>query len=96
VAVRQRHGRYARAEAVYGTQTIILSRKAAQIVAETWTNFRNYQPGMFQDILISRIVADNGLPIYYHLPSLVEHRAVASTYGGSKHQSIDFDGDFYS
>lgn len=89
-----RHMGVAHPEAVYGTQTIILSRKAVKAVCDTWMNYDKYQPGMFQDILISRICSANGFPIYYHLPSLVEHRAVPSTYGGTKHQSIDFAPDF--
>jgi hypothetical protein len=47
-----------------------------------------------QDIKMSRLAAKIGKPIYYHSPSLVQHVGQASVWGGSFHQSADFDADW--
>lgn len=77
----------ARPNAVYGSQAFLLSLATARIVVERWDRV----PGM-QDIKMSRLAADV-TPIYYHVPSLVQH-VERSTWGGAAHTACDFDGSW--
>jgi hypothetical protein len=45
------------------------------------------------DLRISRLAA-RWSPIWYHHASLVQHRPVASTWGGTTHVAIDFSPDW--
>jgi hypothetical protein len=77
------------AGAVYGSQAYVLSLDTARYVAEHWHEVE----GM-QDIKMSRLAARGGWPIYYHVPSLVQHVGVESTWGGGYHCAPDFDPQF--
>lgn len=74
----------ARSNAVYGSQAFVLATETARFIIEHWTRV----PGM-QDIKMSRLAAEV-TPIYYHVPSLVQHIGV-STWGGATHTACDFD-----
>jgi GR25 family glycosyltransferase involved in LPS biosynthesis len=91
---REKHYSLAKPEAFYGSQCIILSRRAVAWVLKNWDTWPARETGTFQDILISRIVAGAHWPIYQHIPSLAEHRSVPSTYGGTVHRSVDYDETF--
>lgn len=69
---------------LYGSQFYIMSRLATQWAINHWDS----QIGM-QDIKITRL--SRGKAIYYHSPSLVQHRSVSSVWGGVSHQANDFD-----
>lgn len=69
---------------LYGSQFYIMSRLAASWVVDHWYN----EIGM-QDIKITRL--SRGKPIYYYSPSLVQHRPIASVWGGVSHYASDFD-----
>lgn len=74
----------ARSTAVYGSQAFVLTTPTARFIVEHWDRV----PGM-QDIKMSRLAAEV-TPIYYHVPSLVQHVGV-STWGGATHTACDFD-----
>jgi len=89
---RQRHSELAyfiaEPEAVYGSQAFLLSQATAQYLVEHWEEV----PGM-QDIKMSRLAA-RVCPIYYHIPSLVQHVGQASIWGGNYHWANDFSADW--
>jgi hypothetical protein len=70
--------------AFYGSQGVVLSVATARSILDAWDE----QPGL-PDIRMSRLAARRS-PIWFHRPSLVQHRAVASLWGGAVHQAIDF------
>lgn len=74
----------ARSNAVYGSQAFVLATETARFIVEHWERV----PGM-QDIKMSRLAAEV-TPIYYHVPSLVQHVGT-STWGGATHTACDFD-----
>lgn len=75
-------------EQVYGTQAWILSRATARYVLDHWDEL-----GGYPDIRISRL-AGRLTPLWYHLPSLVQHRAVPSVWGGVAHDAPDYDAEW--
>jgi SAM-dependent methyltransferase len=92
IAVRERRPEesyfIAPAEAIYGSQAYILSHATACYLAEHWDEVT----GM-QDIRMSRLAGRLG-PIYYHIPSLVQHVGQQSVWGGGFHTAGDFDRDW--
>jgi len=78
-------------EAVYGSQGMILSRRCAEYTVEHWGEV----PGM-QDIKFSRLCAQMGGFIYYHLPSLVQHVGKRSAWTDDRrfHDTKDFDREY--
>lgn len=70
---------------VYGSQAFVLSKALIKFLVRCWDRGR----GM-QDIRISRLASEK-CPLYYHVPSLVQHLGDNSTWGGKFHQAIDFD-----
>ncbi|MCL4177400.1 MAG: hypothetical protein KJ072_06605 [Verrucomicrobia bacterium] len=74
-----------KANRVFGSQALLLSRAATVQVVREWRRVR----GM-QDIRISRLAGKPG-PVYYHSPSLVQHVGFRSLWGGPYHGAIDFD-----
>jgi hypothetical protein len=73
--------------AIYGSQAFILSRSAAEFCLEHWSEMN----GFMSDIRIGRLADRMRNPMFYHIPSLVQHVNVESTWGGKNHQAIDFD-----
>lgn len=69
---------------LYGSQFYIMSPHAAEWAINHWNDVIG-----LQDIKLTRLA--RGKPIYYHSPSLVQHRSVPSVWGGVSHQSGDFD-----
>lgn len=69
---------------LYGSQFYIMSREATQWAIDHWHS----EIGM-QDIKITRL--SRGKPIFYHSPSLVQHRNIPSVWGGVSHMAYDFD-----
>jgi hypothetical protein len=61
-------------EAVYGSQAFVMSRAMAEYFVAHWWSVE----GM-QDIKMSRLAAHHG-DIYYHMPSLVQHVGIKSTW----------------
>ena len=76
--------------AVFGSQAFLLSLITARYITERWSDV----VGM-QDIKMSRIAAQVS-PIYYHMPSLVQHIGVTSAWGGGFHSASDFSRDWKS
>jgi len=77
-------------EAVYGSQAFVMSRAMAEYFVAHWWEV----PGM-QDIKMSRLAARLG-PIHYHMPSLVQHVGVVSTWTDDArfHDTKSFDGEW--
>ncbi len=71
-------------EAVYGSQAMLLARVTAWHILDHWGEV----PGM-ADIKMSRLAAQVG-PIYYHVPSLVQHAQCPSVWGGTQHCAPDY------
>jgi hypothetical protein len=70
---------------VWGAQALVLTPQTIRFVLEQWNSEHGHP-----DERIPRL-ASRRTPIYYHRPSLVEHRDGPSTWGGFKHGSRDFD-----
>jgi hypothetical protein len=73
------------AASTYGAQAIVLTRPTAAYAVDHWWE----EPGM-ADMKLSRLAA-RLCSIAYHVPSLVEHMAVPSVWGGPQHRALDFD-----
>lgn len=71
---------------VYGGQAFLMSVATARWILERWNT------GM-PDIVWPRLAAQRS-PVFYHRPSLVEHREVPSTWGGYQHQAMDYSPDW--
>jgi hypothetical protein len=72
----------------YGTQGVVMSLATARSILDDWHD----APGM-PDIRMSRLAARHS-PIWFHRPSLVQHRPVESLWGGATHFAIDFSPDW--
>jgi hypothetical protein len=72
-------------DAVYGSQAFLMSLTTARYVVNHWDE----EIGM-QDVRIPRLIGLH-CPVYYHIPSLVQHAGVHSAWGGSYHWAADFD-----
>lgn len=90
VVVRRERERYqvAAPGAVWGGQAVVLTPGTARYVASHWHEAPG-NPDQKMPRLASRVT-----PIYFHLPSLVDHREVETTWGGIRHRAIDFDRDW--
>ena len=74
--------------AMYGSQAFVLSLATARHIERSWEHI----VGM-QDIKMSRLAGSVG-PIYYHVPSLVQHAPVRSVWGGGYHRAADYDSEW--
>ncbi len=72
----------------YGSQGMVMSVTTARSLVEWWDD--GHGP---LDLRISRLAA-RWSPLWHHSPSLVQHRAVDSTWGGAPHSAIDFSVDW--
>ncbi len=72
----------------YGSQGMVMSITTARSLVDWWGD--GYGP---LDLRISRLAA-RWSPLWYHQPSLVQHRAVESTWGGAHHSAVDFSEDW--
>lgn len=73
---------------VWGSQALVLTPRTAAIIDHCWHSAEGHP-----DTRMPRIAA-GFTPIYYHVPSLVEHAPVQTTWGGFAHYSVDFDADW--
>lgn len=69
----------------WGAQALVMSPALADYFVRHWDE-ESGEPDIRMPRLASRFV-----PIYYHLPSLVEHVGHMSTWGGIAHTAVDFD-----
>jgi hypothetical protein len=72
-------------EAFWGGQALVLSRATARHLLSRWV-----EGGRPHDVKIPRLASQIG-PVYFHAPSLVQHRTVPSTWGNTCHQARDYD-----
>ncbi|HET7543085.1 MAG TPA: hypothetical protein VFK05_24600 [Polyangiaceae bacterium] len=88
--VRRPEQRYFVAESrlVWGAQALVLTPEMARFIAANWGS-ADGNPDMRMPQIAARVT-----PIYYHLPSLVDHAPVPTTWGGMTHSAIDFDPDW--
>jgi len=75
-------------ELVYGAQAVLMSTSIATWILRRWD-----EGSGFHDIRMSRLAAKR-TPIYFHNPSLVQHRAVPSMWGGVAHEASDYSQDW--
>ena len=73
---------------VWGAQALLLTPRTARFVDAAWDDCDG-NPDQRMPLIASRVT-----PIYYHLPSLVDHAPAASTWGGIDHRAIDFDAEW--
>jgi hypothetical protein len=76
-------------ESRFGSQALILSRPTVEHLVSAWNSVK-VAAGMRLIFLAAQL----GRPLYYHAPSLVQHRQLPSTWGGNGHQAPDFDADW--
>jgi len=76
-------------ETAFGTQASLLFRPAVEHLVKGWNTLN-----AAADLRVVHLAAQLGRPLYYHAPSLVQHRQVPSTWGGTAHQARDFDPDW--
>jgi hypothetical protein len=70
----------------YGSQAYIFSREWVRYLVTHWEE----ETRGLADIRTARLTANASKPLFYHLPSLVQHAPVKSTWGGDYHSSHDF------
>jgi hypothetical protein len=70
---------------VWGAQAIVTTPETARFVDAHWDS----APGNPDQRMPA--IAARATPIYYHVPSLVDHEAVPTTWGGIQHAALDFD-----
>lgn len=73
---------------VWGAQALVLSRASADYLLRHWDEVDGPP-----DLKMPRLSARLG-PVYYHMPSLVQHTGTVSTWGGIQHTARDYDGHF--
>jgi hypothetical protein len=76
---------YAFPQLVWGAQAIVISPETARLLVARWRT-RDEEP----DRKMPRIAAAV-TPIFYHLPSLVQHVGTVSTWGGVIHTASTYD-----
>jgi ADP-heptose:LPS heptosyltransferase len=69
----------------FGSQALLLSRPTVEHLVSAWSS-----QTALADKRILFLASQLGRPIYYHAPSLVQHRVLPSTWGGSPHEARDF------
>jgi hypothetical protein len=73
---------------VWGSQALVLSRGSVAYMLRFWGDAEGAA-----DMKMAQLAARVG-PIYYHVPSLVQHTGTVSTWGGMSHHAPDFDPSF--
>jgi len=82
----EKHFFIAEPRSVYGSQAFLIAKDVVRYLIKHW-NAIQAPP----DIRMPRLVAQREHPILYHAPSLVQHRHVKSTWGGSACEATDFN-----
>ncbi len=72
----------------YGSQAMLFSVATARSILDEWHDGQGPI-----DLRVSRLAA-RWSPIWFHRPSLVQHRPIASTWGGAQHAAIDYSPDW--
>jgi hypothetical protein len=75
----------AHAPSVWGAQALLMPPTLARYIDQHWDEEAGH-PDMRMPRLAARVT-----PIYFHLPSLVDHADVPTTWGGVVHRAVDFD-----
>lgn len=70
---------------VWGSQALIMTPCTARYIDTHWDTAEG-NPDQRMPLIASRVT-----PIYYHVPSLVDHAPVPTTWGGIEHSAADFD-----
>lgn len=70
---------------VWGAQALVTTPETARYIDAHWDSASG-NPDQRMPAIAARVTA-----IYYHLPSLVDHEAVPTTWGGIEHSAMDFD-----
>lgn len=78
----------ASADAAWGGQALVMTPQTVRYVVAHWDEALG-NPDQRMPRLAARVT-----PIYFHLPSLVDHAPVPTTWGGIEHTAIDFDPDW--
>jgi hypothetical protein len=73
----------------FGTQALLLFRPAVEHLVNGWNTLN-----AAADSRLMHLASQLGRPLYYHAPSLVQHRQLPSTWGGTPHEARDFDPDW--
>jgi hypothetical protein len=73
---------------VWGSQALVMTAGTARYLDANWDSAVG-NPDQRMPLIASRVT-----PIYYHLPSLVDHAPVPTTWGGIDHTAPDFDSDY--
>jgi ADP-heptose:LPS heptosyltransferase len=76
-------------ESAFGSQAFLISRAAVEHTVRAW-NTSTVAP----DLRLIALSAQLQHPLFYHSPSLVQHRDVPSTWGGRPHFARDFDSNW--
>ncbi len=76
-------------DSAFGCQALLLSRPAVAHAVSGWNALK-----AAADLRLVSLAVQLGRPLYYHAPSLVQHRLQTSTWGGVAHQARDFDPDW--
>ena len=73
---------------VWGSQALVMTPGTARYLDANWDTAPG-NPDQRMPLIASRVT-----PIYYHLPSLVDHAPVPTTWGGIDHRALDFDSEY--
>jgi hypothetical protein len=90
--LRRAEQRYMVAEprSVWGSQALVTTPETARFIDAHWDTVDG-NPDQRMPVIAGRVT-----PIYYHVPSLVDHAPVPTTWGGMEHSAIDFDPEWRS
>ncbi len=85
--VRRSEERYAVAHPheVWGAQALLMTPQMARYIDANW-HLASGNPDQRMPRIAGRVT-----PIYFHVPSLVDHAPVPTTWGGIEHNALDFD-----
>jgi hypothetical protein len=70
---------------VWGAQAIVKTPETARYIDTHWDSASG-NPDQRMPAIAARVTS-----IYYHVPSLVDHESVPTTWGGIEHSARDFD-----
>jgi hypothetical protein len=73
---------------VWGSQALVMTPRTARYLDENWDSAEG-NPDQRMPLIAARVT-----PIYYHMPSLVDHARVPTTWGGMEHVATDFDAEW--
>lgn len=85
--------RHADGRNFFGGQAIVVSRAFLAAAVRAWGHPRaNVLPNW--DKIMGAVAYEIGIPVTYHVPSLVQHRCAPSLVGSEPHTASDFDPDW--